>query len=140
MSEHMKKRRISTKSIERNLFCLSEQGQILQLPMRALGKYLVTRKTLEAKGRKILQKVAYQEQSIDADVVFKNINQKYTEAGALLKGTRHREGLSQLKFAKRIGVTQGDLSKMESGKRPIGKAIAKRIEKEFGVNYRFFLE
>jgi plasmid maintenance system antidote protein VapI len=29
---------------------------------------------------------------------------------------------------------------MENGRRPIGKTIAKRIEKVFGTNYRYFLE
>ena len=71
--------------------------------------------------------------------IFANIEKKYTKAGVLLKGTRHREGLTQAQMAKKINVTQSDLSKMESGKRPIGKIIAKRIEKLFGVNYRYFL-
>ncbi len=65
---------------------------------------------------------------------------KNTKAGVLLRGTRHREGLTQVEMAKKIHVSQADLSKMESGKRPIGKIIAKRIEKIFGVNYRYFLE
>ena len=71
--------------------------------------------------------------------IFGNIEKQYTKAGVLLRGTRHREGLTQAEMAKKINVTQADLSKMESGKRPIGKIIAKRIEKIFGVNYRYFL-
>lgn len=71
--------------------------------------------------------------------IFSSIESKYTKAGVLLRGTRHREGLTQAQMAKKINVTQADLSKMESGKRPIGKVIAKRIEKIFGVNYRYFL-
>jgi len=43
-------------------------------------------------------------------------------------------------MAKKINITQADLSKMENGKRPIGKIIAKRIEKMFDVSYRYFLE
>jgi DNA-binding XRE family transcriptional regulator len=71
--------------------------------------------------------------------VFSNIEKKYTKAGVLLRGTRHREGLTQAEMAKKIRVTQADLSKMESGKRPIGKIIAKRIAKLFDVDYRYFL-
>jgi|SRR3990167_2545225 len=71
--------------------------------------------------------------------VFSNIEKKYTKAGVLLRGVRHREGFTQLEMAKKIKVAQADLSKMENGKRPIGKVIAKRIEKMFGVNYRLFL-
>ncbi|HLB58443.1 MAG TPA: helix-turn-helix transcriptional regulator, partial [Gammaproteobacteria bacterium] len=86
----------------------------------------------------------YEDKSKTADRVlpediFTNIEKKYTKAGVLLRGTRHRGGLTQTEMAKKIRITQADLSKMESGKRPIGKVIAKRIEKKFGVNYRYFL-
>ncbi len=78
--------------------------------------------------------------SILADDLFADLDRKYTKAGALLQGLRNREGLSQVEFAKKINVTQSDLSKMELGKRPIGKIIAKRIADVFDVNYRHFLE
>jgi len=39
-----------------------------------------------------------------------------------------------------IKVTQSDISQMENGTRKIGRRIAKRIEKLFGVDYRSFLE
>lgn len=77
--------------------------------------------------------------SVLPEDIFANIEKKYTKAGVFLRGVRYREGLTQLEMAKKINITQADLSKMESGKRPIGKIIAKRIEKIFGVNYRYFL-
>lgn len=80
------------------------------------------------------------EKTYSVDEVFGEFFKKYTKAGALLKGTRAREDLTQVEFAKMIGVTQANLSAMENGKRPIGKIIAKRIEKIFKVNYRYFLE
>ena len=73
------------------------------------------------------------------DDVFMDLEKKHTKAGVLLKGVRYREGLTQMEMAKKIEVTQADLSKMENGKRPIGKIVAKRIEKLFSVNYRYFL-
>lgn len=78
--------------------------------------------------------------NISANDVFTELDKKYTKAGALLQGVRARENLSQVEFAKKINVTQANLSKMENGRRPIGQCIAKRIEKAFGVNYRYFLE
>jgi DNA-binding XRE family transcriptional regulator len=75
-----------------------------------------------------------------AEVITAPLDKKYTRAGALLKGVRAREDMGQLKFAEAIGVTQSNLSKMENGKRAIGKKIAKRIEKAFDVDYRYFLE
>lgn len=81
-----------------------------------------------------------QAQSVSAAQVFATLDRAYTKAGALLKGVRAREGMSQVAFANAIHVTQSNLSKMECGKRAIGKQIAKRIEEKFGVNYKYFLE
>jgi len=63
---------------------------------------------------------------------FAEINAKYTKSGALLRAIRLREGLTQNEFASLINVRQGDLSKMELGKRPIGKMLIERIAKKFG--------
>lgn len=76
----------------------------------------------------------------NADEVFAKINKKYTKPGALLRGIRARENLTQIEMAKKIKVTQSDISQMENGTRNIGRVVAKRIEKLFGVNYRSFLE
>ena len=78
--------------------------------------------------------------SIASQTVFADLGKKHTKAGVLLKGLRTREGMSQLEFAKKIKVTQANLSKMENGKRAIGKIIAKRIEKSFKVNFRYFID
>lgn len=80
------------------------------------------------------------EDSIDADKVFSHINQKHTKPGALLRGIRLREGLTQIEMAKKLAVTQSDVSQMENGTRHIGRTIAKRIEKLFEVEYKSFLE
>lgn len=78
--------------------------------------------------------------SVSSDTVFVDLLQKQTRSGTLLKGLRARENLTQKEFAAKISVTQANLSGMERGHRAIGKEIAKRIEKVFGVNYRYFLE
>ena len=76
---------------------------------------------------------------ISADEAFKNLTDRYGKAGALLKGIRVREGLTQIEFAKLIGTSQANLSSMENGARPIGKNKAKLIAEKFGVDYRYFL-
>ena len=78
--------------------------------------------------------------TVPASAVFAEIEQKLTKAGVLLKGFRVREGLSQVAFAKKIKVSQSNLSNMESGRRPIGKAVAKRIGKILKVDFRYFIE
>ena len=99
------------------------------IPKKIADKYVVE----EDKAKKTKKSPSIQ-------TIFEKLDKKYTRAGALLKGLRLREGLSQVEFAKKINVTQANLSHMENGRRPIGKMIAKRIEKVFGTNYRYFLE
>ena len=76
---------------------------------------------------------------VSADAAFKDIYSKYTKKGAALRGARLKEEMTQTELAKKLGITQGDLSKMEYGKRPIGKKMAKRLAKILNIDYRVFL-
>jgi len=80
-----------------------------------------------------------EEKSIPADEVFKDLDEKYTRPGVALRGARGKEGLSQGELAKKLDIPQGNLSKMENGKRPIGKSMAKRLSKILNIDYRVFL-
>ena len=51
------------------------------------------------------------------------------QPGDILRGARHREGLTQARLAAMIGVKPSHISEMEKGKRPMGKEIAKRFGK-----------
>lgn len=64
---------------------------------------------------------------------------KYTKAGLALRGARLREGLSQKALAKRCGISQENLSKMENGKRPIGEKTAKKLAKALHINDHLLL-
>lgn len=64
---------------------------------------------------------------------------KYTRPGACLQGARIKEGLTQIDLAAKLEISQSNLSKMELGKRFIGKAMAKRIADILNVDYRIFL-
>lgn len=79
------------------------------------------------------------EKVISAEEFFAPYEEEYTKPGMLLRGLRVREGCTQEEFAKLINVSQANLSKMELGKRPIGKEMAKRIADAFGLDYRSFL-
>ena len=69
----------------------------------------------------------------------RKLDAQYTRAGACLQGSRLKEGLNQVKLAKKLGIPQTNVSAMELGKRPIGKNMAKRIAKVLNVDYRTFL-
>lgn len=119
MSVHMKKHPIKQND---NVIRMRHMGLIYQFPKTIAEKYCLS------------------DRSVSAENIFTNINKKYTKPGALLRGIRIRENLTQTEMAKRIKMTQSDISQMENGIRNIGRQVAKRIEKLFGVNYRSFLE
>lgn len=77
--------------------------------------------------------------SISINTLFQGLEEKYTRPGAILQGSRHKMGWTQVTLAKKIGTTQADLSNMEHGRRPIGKEMAKRLAKVLDVDYRIFL-
>jgi len=68
-----------------------------------------------------------------------SLDAKFSRPGVSLQGARVKEGLSQVDLAEKLGISQTNLSKMEHGKRPIGKAMAKRIADILNVDYRLFL-
>jgi DNA-binding XRE family transcriptional regulator len=57
----------------------------------------------------------------------------------VFRSIRSKTGLTQEQLAERLGISQTDVSKIECGKRTIGKALAKKIEKEFKIDYHRFL-
>src|SRR5262249_19841462 len=123
--EHM---RTHHTKVNKEVLCVSEQGTVLKLPISILNKYEVHDKTIYKKAKSLVLDTF----SVTPAEAFAEINAKYTKSGALLKAIRLREGLTQREFAPLIQVTQEDLSKMELGKRQIGKTLANRIAKKFG--------
>lgn len=132
MSEHTKKHPISAHSHGSTLYITHRHTTY------AIPKSIATKYVIEAEKPKRPKSTS--KTSVTIKSIFDKLDKKYTKAGVLLKGLRLREGLSQVEFARKINVTQANLSNMENGRRPIGKIIAKRIEKIFGTNYRYFLE
>jgi ribosome-binding protein aMBF1 (putative translation factor) len=61
------------------------------------------------------------------------------EAGTLLAGARHREGLTQKGLSLKCGIPQRHISEMENGKRTIGKKNAKVLARVLKADYRAFL-
>ena len=64
---------------------------------------------------------------------------KYSKPGLALRGARIKEGLSQVELAKKLGIPQYNLSKMENGSRSIGKKMALRLAEILKIDYRVFL-
>ena len=75
----------------------------------------------------------------DESEAIKKLDSKYTRAGACLQGARLKEGLTQEVLAETLSISQTNLSKMEHGKRTIGKETAKKLGKALNCDYRVFL-
>lgn len=128
MSEHTRKHPTDSSASNRLLY-VKNKGVLYAIPMKIAKRYVIeVSEATEKKG------------NIAADEVFRELDCKYGKAGTLLKGLRARENMTQVEFAKKIGISQENLSKMENGKRVIGKIIAKRIAKIFSVNPSYFSE
>ena len=59
--------------------------------------------------------------------------------GSYLAGFRHREGMTQMELAKHSGIPRRHISEMENGKRPIGKANARKIAEVLNIDPRLLL-
>ena len=56
-----------------------------------------------------------------------------------LRGFRGKMEWTQQELAEKLGTTQNCISDMESGKRPISKAMAVRLGEIFNISYKAFL-
>jgi ribosome-binding protein aMBF1 (putative translation factor) len=76
-------------------------------------------------------------------VVIEDIEPKmkdpFLRTASILRGARYKENMTQVDLAKKLKFTQSDLSKMEHGKRPIGKKLAQRIAEILKIDYRILL-
>jgi len=79
------------------------------------------------------------ESTVSADEIFPNTKNAEKRVGIIFRGIRFKHDLTQAEVAKKLGLDQSDISKIENGRRSIGKALAKKIEKEFGIDYRRLL-
>lgn len=66
--------------------------------------------------------------------------QKHGKAGLALRGARYREGISQKALAKRCGISQENLSKMENGKRTIGPQVAGKLAEALRIDPKLLMQ
>lgn len=74
----------------------------------------------------------------DASVHWRTVYPDFGPAQGL-KGARSKEGLTQRELSELANIPQRHISEMENGKRPIGKAMAKRFAQVLNVDYRVML-
>lgn len=94
------------------------------------------------KADKSLSRIAHEEEeddSISAGDMIKKLCGDRPEWAVCLRGLRYREDLTQSALGELLGIDQANISKMELGKRIIGKKIAKKLAELFHTDYRLFL-
>jgi len=70
---------------------------------------------------------------------FKKYGVDYSKPGNLVRDLRFGHQLTQAQLAKKLSILQTHVSEIEHNKRPIGKALAKKMAKVFNTDYRMFL-
>lgn len=128
MSAHMRKHHIEKYPCEIIVKMPGRQSIHSYLPANAMGK-------LEA----FLNKYS-EEDFVDWTVVAKESIEKYGQIGMVLRGARYRENISQKELAKKSGISQENISRIENGKRPIGEKVAKKLAKPLKIDYELLLE
>jgi DNA-binding XRE family transcriptional regulator len=82
---------------------------------------------------------ASEEASISWDKMVRQRIEQFSQPGLALRGARLKNGLTQVELARKLGIPQYNVSKMENGRRPIGKKMALRLAEILDVDYRIFL-
>ncbi|MGL4208681.1 MAG: helix-turn-helix domain-containing protein [Candidatus Adiutrix sp.] len=59
--------------------------------------------------------------------------------GMLIRGFRGKTDMTQVELAERLGVTQGRVSDLESGRRSVSVEMAKKLSGVFDITYQAFL-
>jgi DNA-binding XRE family transcriptional regulator len=63
----------------------------------------------------------------------------YRSPGYYLRAYRHRADLTQAQLAGKAGIHQHHISEMEHNRRPMGKALARKLAKILNCEYQRFL-
>lgn len=79
------------------------------------------------------------EKSIPASDVLPELTDDSLRPATMLRGARYKAGWTQKDLASALDMKQHHVSEMEHGKRPIGKAMAKRLAEVFECDYRIFI-
>ena len=111
---------------------------VIEMPGKVKKLTFVPAKHLE-KLEAFLEKYGESE-SVSWEELAKDDIAKYGKAGIVLRGARYREGISQKALAKRTGISQENISKMENGRRIIGEKVAKKLAKVLRIDFELLMK
>ncbi len=105
------------------------------------GKVLLFRGVPSSKLKTIVGALKeYEDKSVPwRDLAKNRIKAAGGESAYMVKSAREGAGLTQAELALKLKIPQSNISQIETGKRSVGKNLAKRLSKIFNLDYRVFL-
>jgi ribosome-binding protein aMBF1 (putative translation factor) len=127
MSAPMKMHRTETQTTEVQIKSGKKVLRFTDVPASKLRPILVSLK-------------AYADETLPwREVAQARIKSAGGESAHMVRTSRDMAGMTQVQLAKLLKMPQANLSQVETGRRAVGKALAKRLAKIFQVDYRVFL-
>lgn len=131
MSEHMKQPRTRANPLMYTV--------IIEIPGKASKRAFVPAQYFD-KLETFLEKFGSEkEESVPWEKLSADRIARYSKAGIALRGARYREGISQKELARRTGISQENISKMENGARPVGPTVAQKLANALHINKKLLL-
>jgi DNA-binding XRE family transcriptional regulator len=111
---------------------------VIEMPGKVKKLSFIPAKHLQ-KLEDFLEKYGASE-SIPWEELAKDRIAKYKKSGLALRGARYREGFSQKELARRTGISQENISKMENGQRAVGGKVAKKLAKILHIDFELLTD
>lgn len=93
-----------------------------------------------AEIEKILNTTSEEDAPVSWESLAKERIEKHGKSGLVLRGIRYREGISQKELARRSGIAQNEISKIENGKRRVGEKVARKLAESLSIDYLLLID
>ncbi len=116
-------------------------GEQVTVTLDGIGKKSQTFVIPMDMGKEVMNFISTRtkEKSIPASDALPELADDSLRPATMLRGARYKAGWTQKDLATALDMKQHHVSEMENGKRPIGKAMAKRLAEVFECDYRIFV-
>ena len=114
---------------------------LTEVQIKSEGKVLLFRGVPQSKLKTLVGALReYQEKTYSwRELATERLRNAGGESAYMVKSAREGASLTQSQLASKLGIPQPNISQIESGKRPVGKRLAKRLAHIFNLDYRVFL-
>jgi DNA-binding XRE family transcriptional regulator len=104
------------------------------------GKEIYLKSSIKIAFANIINELIDPESASAEEIFGEEINNPRLRVAKYLKGIRKREGLTQIEVCKKLKIQQANLSKMESGERPVPKNLFEKISKLYNIRKKMLSE